>query len=432
MSTNLPEISQRQRSYTLFVLVLVFTTSHIDRQIVAILQEPIKHTFQISDTQLGLLTGVTFALFYATLGMPMAMWADRHNRRNLIAFSISLWSSMTVLCGMTLHFWQLLLARIGVGVGEAGSNPPSHSIISDLYPAHERATAMAIFSLGVNFGIMFGFLIGGWVNDWLGWRWAFIIAGIPGLIIALIVRFTMTEPARGYSDRLAKDPETPTAPLVAPPFWAVVRTMIKNARVRQLVIANTLISMAGYATVAWVPVYFQRIHGFSTSESGTLLALVIGLGGGVGTFAGGYFADRLAKISEGWRAWIVCVVAVVTLPLSYLCYTATDPFWAVVWFVIPATLGGAYIGTNFAILQSLAPIEMRAVMAAINLFMLNIVGLGLGPLSVGMISDWATLNFEDGSLRYGLLFTLIILIWGIAHECWLGFLLHRHKMPASG
>ena len=182
-------ITKRQRSYTLFLLVLVFTSSHIDRQIVAILQEPIKQAFAISDTQLGLLTGVMFALFYATLGMPMAMWADRHNRRNLIAFSIALWSLMTALCGAAVQFWQLLLARIGVGVGEAGSNPPSHSIISDLYPASQRATAMAIFAIGVNLGIMLGYLIGGWVNEWVGWRWAFVVAGAPGLLIALIVPF---------------------------------------------------------------------------------------------------------------------------------------------------------------------------------------------------------------------------------------------------
>ena len=172
-------ITKRQRGYTLFLLVLVFTSSHVDRQIVAILQEPIKHAFGISDTQLGLLTGVMFALFYATLGMPMAMWADRHNRRNLITFSITLWSGMTALCGAALQFWQLLIARIGVGVGEAGSNPPSHSVISDLYGPTERATAMAIFGVGVNIGIMLGYLIGGWVNEWLGWRWAFVVAGAP-------------------------------------------------------------------------------------------------------------------------------------------------------------------------------------------------------------------------------------------------------------
>ena len=210
--------NRQHRGYTLFLLLLVFIASHVDRQIVAILQEPIRIAFDLTDTQLGILTGFAFALFYATLGMPMAMWADRRNRRNLIAFSISLWSAMTVACAAAGQYWQLLAARIGVAVGEAGSNPPSHSIIADLYEPAERATAMAIFGLGVNFGIMFGFLIGGWVNDWVGWRWAFVIAGAPGLLIALAVRFTMQEPPRGLSDGL-------TSEIQPPPFFLVVRTM---------------------------------------------------------------------------------------------------------------------------------------------------------------------------------------------------------------
>ena len=261
--------NRQQRGYTLFLLLLVFIASHVDRQIVAILQEPIRIAFDLTDTQLGVLTGFAFALFYATLGMPMAMWADRRNRRNLIAFSISLWSAMTVACAAAGQYWQLLAARIGVAVGEAGSNPPSHSIIADLYQPAERATAMAIFGLGVNFGIMFGFLIGGWVNDWVGWRWAFVIAGAPGLLIALAVRFTMKEPPRGLSDGLTSEVQPPR-------FFLVVRTMWRDNRIRQLLLSNALISMAGYAAIAWAPVYFQRIHGFSTSESGTFLALGIG------------------------------------------------------------------------------------------------------------------------------------------------------------
>ncbi len=295
---NIKTQNRQERGYTLFLLLLVFIASHVDRQIVAILQEPIRIAFDLTDTQLGILTGFAFALFYATLGMPMAMWADRRNRRNLIAFSISLWSAMTVACAAAGQYWQLLAARIGVAVGEAGSNPPSHSIIADLYEPAERATAMAIFGLGVNFGIMFGFLIGGWVNDWVGWRWAFVIAGAPGLLIALAVRFTMQEPPRGLSDGL-------TSEIQPPPFFLVVRTMWRDNRIRQLLLSNSLISMAGYAAIAWAPVYFQRIHGFSTSESGTFLALGIGLGGGLGTFLGGALADKLSKISEGWRAWIV-------------------------------------------------------------------------------------------------------------------------------
>ena len=410
--------NRQQRGYTLFLLLLVFIASHVDRQIVAILQEPIRIAFDLTDTQLGVLTGFAFALFYATLGMPMAMWADRRNRRNLIAFSISLWSAMTVACAAAGQYWQLLAARIGVAVGEAGSNPPSHSIIADLYEPAERATAMAIFGLGVNFGIMFGFLIGGWVNDWVGWRWAFVIAGAPGLLIALAVRFTMKEPPRGLSDGL-------TYEVQPPPFFLVVRTMWRDNRIRQLLLSNALISMAGYAAIAWAPVYFQRIHGFSTSESGTFLALGIGLGGGLGTFLGGALADKLSKISEGWRAWIVSFSILAYLPAGYLCYQSIDPFWAIFWFTGPAALGGVYIGVNFAILQSLAPVEMRAVMASINLFVLNIIGLGLGAFSVGMISDLMSPTTGVDSLRYGLMFTLLLMLWGGIHQTRLGFLLNK-------
>jgi predicted MFS family arabinose efflux permease len=411
-------ITKRQRSYTLFLLVIVFTSSHIDRQIVAILQEPIKLAFGISDTQLGLLTGVMFALFYATLGMPMAMWADRRNRRNLITFSITMWSAMTALCGAAVQFWQLLIARIGVGVGEAGSNPPSHSIISDLYRPEERGTAMAIFTLGVNFGVMLGYLIGGWVNEYMDWRWAFVAAGVPGIAIALLVRFTMIEPPRGYAEAVKEKPP-------APPFKDVAAFMYKNTTVRHLVAASTLISFAGYAGIAWVPVYLQRVHSFSTGESGTVLAIAIGVFGGAGTFLGGYLADRLAPRNEGWRAWIVVISIIVYLPFAYLSYTATDPFWAAAWFFGPATLGGTYMGTNFAMLQSQLPLEMRAVGAAINLFILNIIGLGLGPLSVGIISDLTSATAGVDSIRYGLLAMIAVMAWGAFHQWRVGALLSR-------
>jgi len=402
-------ITKRQRSYTLFLLVIVFTSSHVDRQVVAILQEPIKAYFQISDTQLGLLTGVMFAVFYATLGMPMAMWADRRSRRNLITFSITMWSGMTALCGAAMQFWQLLLARIGVGVGEAGSNPPSHSIISDLYKPAERGTAMAIFALGVNFGIMLGYLIGGWVAEFLSWRWAFVAAGVPGLFIAVLVRYTMTEPPRGYADGIVEQP-------TAPPFGAVVRFMSEHAIIRHILAGCALTSFAGYAAIAWIPVYLQRVHDYSTGTSGSVLALAIGVFGGVGTFLGGFMADRLARRNEGWRAWVVCLAAAIYVPTGYLSFTAQDPFWAAAWFFGPAALGGVYIGTNFAILQSYLRVEMRAVGAAINLFILNIIGMGLGPLTVGIISDATFASDGVDSIRNGLLAMLIIITWGGLHQ----------------
>ncbi len=405
--------------------MLVFTSSHVDRQIITILQEPIKTTFALADWQLGLMTGVTFALFYATLGMPMAMWADRRSRRNLITFAISLWSAMTVLCGVATQFWQLLLARIGVGVGEAGSNPPSHSIISDLYPAADRGTALAIFGLGVNLGIMLGYLIGGWVNEWWGWRWALIIAGVPGLLIALLVRFTLTDPPRGYADGIADKPP-------APPFWTVARMMWQSSIIRQLLMANALIAFSGYAAVAWIPVYFQRVQGLSTGESGTYLALAIGVGGGIGTFFGGYLSDKLARIDEGWRGWVVVVALMLSTVPAVLCYSTSDPFWAMFWFLPPAILGTVYIGTNFAILQSQAPLETRSVAAAINLFVLNIIGLGLGPLTVGAISDYMEPSVGIDSIRYGLYATVAAMAWGALHEWRCGHLLSRAAKTDQG
>lgn len=410
-------ISSGTRAYTLFVLVLVFTSSHIDRQIVAILAQPIKDAFQISDTQLGLLTGVMFALFYATLGIPMAMWADRGNRRNLIALSVGTWSLMTALCGAAQAFWHLLLARIGVGVGEAGSNPPSHSIIADLYPPMERGTAMAIFGTGVNIGIMLGYLIGGWVNEWLDWRWAFVVAGLPGIVIALIVRYTLIEPPRGYSE-----PDKQVAP--PPPFAEVARTLWRSVTLRHTIIAGTLSAFAGYATVAWIPAYFMRIHEMSSGDAGTVLALLIGLLGGIGTFLGGWLADRLASRSEGWRAWVVALAAAVYAPFALIAYAADSQLLSVLAFAVPAFTGGVYIGCGFAIVQNQTPVAMRSVAAAINLFIVNIIGLGLGPLTVGAISDLLRGSMGDASLRVGMAAMAAVMLWSGAHYFYVGKRLH--------
>ncbi len=414
-------VTDRERTWTLVLLVLVFTSSHVDRQIVAILAQPIKDAFQISDTQIGLLTGFAFALFYATLGMPMAMWADRRNRRNLIALSVGLWSGMTALCGAAGNFWHLLAARIGVGVGEAGSNPPSHSIISDLFPPERRGTAMAIFATGVNFGIMLGYLIGGWGNEWFSWRWAFVIAGAPGLLLALLVRFTIREPPRLQRSIVPGG----QAEEEAPPFRSVAKVMWRSPILRHAVIAGTLVSFAGYAAIAWVPSYFIRVHGFSSGEAGTILALLIGVGGGIGTFAGGWLADRVAPRGEGWRAWVICIALLIYVPFAAVCYLAESPLWAAIGFAGPAIFGGVYIGIGFAIIQSQVTNRMRAVAAAINLFILNIVGLGAGPTTVGAISDLAQPTYGDDSLRVGLLAMIVVVIWGGLHYFRVGQLLNR-------
>ena len=422
MTGKTETISTRQKNYTLFVLVLVFTSSHVDRQIMGILGQPIKESLQISDTQLGLLTGIMFAVFYATLGMPMAMWADRRNRRNLISFSVFLWSGMTALCGAASSFTQLLLLRIGVGVGEAGSNPPSHSIIADLYPKEERATAMAIFGTGINWGILIGFLVGGWVNEWYGWRTAFVVVGLPGIFLALLVRFTLKDPPRGYAD--AKGQELPK--VTPPPFWSVAKFMLCNPVLRNIVAAGALIAFTGYASVIWIPIYLVRIHGMGTGEVGTYLALFIGVGGAIGIYLGGRLADLLAaRHGEQWLPWIVAIVSLLGIPFLYFCFTAatqTGALWA---YALPAALGTVYVAPGFALIQNQTPTEMRSVAAAINLFIVNIIGLGLGPFSIGFFSDMFSPEYGLDGLRYALMTSLVVILWGSFHYYRTGVLLKR-------
>lgn len=419
-------VSDGQRRYTLFMLVVVFTSSHVDRQIMGILGQPIKESLMISDTQLGLLTGIMFAVFYATLGMPMAMWADRNNRRNLIAFSVFLWSLMTALCGLASNYLQLLLLRIGVGVGEAGSNPPSHSMIADLYPPERRSTAMAIFGTGVNWGILLGFLVGGWVNEFFGWRAAFLIVGVPGIALALLVRFTVPEPPRGIAVEASANALPSAAPPQAPPFTEVVRFMVGHGILRHLIFASALVAFAGYAAVIWVPVYLVRIHSLGTGMVGTYLALIVGFGGAAGILLAGRLADRLsAGLGSQWLPWIVALANLISLPFLLWTFLAPTAQGALVGFAVPAMLATVYVAPSFALIQNEVPVPMRAVAAAINLFITNIIGLGLGPFSVGFFSDLFASWAGEESLRYGLMVTGVALLWGVAHYLRCGVLLKR-------
>ena len=275
-------LSPAYRRYALTILVLGYTSSHVDRNIMGILMEPVKADLMLTDTQLGFLSGIAFAIFYATLGIPIALVADRGNRRNIIAWAIAIWSGMTAVCGLAQNFWQLALARIGVGIGEAGSSPPSHSMIADMYPPEERASAMAIYSLGVYFGVMIGFLVGGWVAVWYGWRAAFFVVGLPGLILALIVRYTLVEPPRGGADGIA--PEKHDTPLNFSTGWVIVKEgfshLWRTAAARYVVIGVTITSFVGYGGVMWGPAFLIRTHGMSIGEVSTYLAIMVGIVGG--------------------------------------------------------------------------------------------------------------------------------------------------------
>ncbi|MEQ8690791.1 MAG: MFS transporter [Pseudomonadales bacterium] len=400
--------SSNYRWYALAVLVLVFTSSHVDRQIMGILLEPIKQDLGASDTQMGFMVGLTFALFYATLGLPIAMLADRSNRRNIIAWSVTIWSAMTVACGFAQTFWQMALMRVGVGVGEAGSNPPSHSMISDMFPMSERATAMGVFAMGVNIGLLIAFLGGGWMSEHWGWRTTFVVVGVPGLLIAVLVRLTLREPERGGSEATA-------TPESVPGFWRVAGTMLHTPSVRNIVIGGALAVFVGYGMVLWLPAFFVRSHGLSQTETGMTLALMSGVVGGLGAFTSGRLADVLAKRDVRWIPWVVTLAKLITVPFTIAFFLTAD-FATALWiYLIPAFLGGFYLGPGFAMLQNLMPVRMRSVAAAISLFVGNMIGLGLGPQGVGILSDVFASSYGNESLRYALMCFACLNVWAALH-----------------
>ena len=287
-----PYTSMSARYYAVGLLTVVYTFNFIDRQLLSILQESIKADLLLSDQQLGLLTGFAFALFYVSAGIPIARWADRANRRNIVALAIGIWSFMTAISGFVQSYVQLLLARIGVGIGEAGGSPPAHSIISDIFPPERRASALAFYSMGVNIGILFGFLVGGWLNEFFDWRTAFLVVGAPGLLIALLVRYTLREPIRGLSEQRQGNTETA-------PFGTVLRLLMSRSAFRHMAFGAALNAFAGYSSSSWTASFMIRSHGMTTGELGTWLALILGLGGAVGVLAGGVIAERQAKTCGG-------------------------------------------------------------------------------------------------------------------------------------
>ncbi len=398
------------RWYAVGVLTAVYASSQVDRQIMGMLLEPIRLELGASDTQMGFLVGLTFAIFYATLGMPIAMLADRSNRRNIIVAAISVWSAMTVVCGYAATFVQLALARIGVAVGEAGSTPPSHSIISDLFGPEQRGTAMGVYALGVNIGLLLAYLVGGWVSENWGWRITFIAVGLPGLIIAAILYFTVTEPKRGAIETAA-----PEGGGQAPKFSAVAGFMWRVRSLRHLTIGASLAGFIGYGFVLWMPTFFIRSHGLSPTEVGLVLALMTGVVGGLGTFTAGKLADVLSARDIRWRAWVVAGGKAGYVPFLAAFFLVDELWLALVLYLVPAFFGGFYLAPTFALVQSLVSLRMRALASSIVLFILNIIGMGFGPQLVGIMSDVFAADYGKESLRMSLLVLSFLNLWCAYH-----------------
>lgn len=405
--------SPAARSYALGVLTVVYTFNFIDRQILSILVEPIKADLGFSNLQMGLLTGFAFALFYATLGIPIARYADGNNRRNLIALAITVWSVFTALSGLAQNFWHMLIARIGVGIGEAGGSPPSHSMISDYFPAEKRATALGIYSLGIPFGILFGFLAGGWVNEFFGWRWAFAVVGLPGILIAVLVRFTLREPPRGLA-------EARSAKKDAPPVWTTFKTLWSKPTFRHISIGGGLAAFVGYGMTTFAASFFIRSFELQTGEVGTMLGLLFGIPGGIGIALGGYLSDKLGAQDRRWALWVVAFGLAISVPFTVIALSAETAWAAWAWLCIPVLFSNFYQATTFAQTQGLVALRMRAVASAVLLFVLNIIGLGLGPTLLGAAIDGLEPSYGEEAVRYALMLFSFVYLWAALHYFFAG------------
>ncbi len=375
----------------LAILVAVNVMSQLDRQIMNVLVEPVRRDLGLSDAEIGLLVGVAFALFYSIAGLPIARIADRGNRRNLIAIALSIWSLMTAFCGLARNFVELFVARIGVGVGEAGCAPPAQSLISDYFPVRQRARALSIYQLGVTIGILVGSIGGGFLSDHFDWRTVFFIVGLPGLALAIFTRLELPEPPRGLSDGLA---DTGVEPI-----GQVLRFLWRLPAMRHVLIAATLHTLCLAAQVTFNFAFLGRAHGLSGTEAGFAIGLLSGIAGGIGTLAGGWLGDRFGARDPRWVLWWLAIGAAFSVPFSVFAYLTPHAAWAVACLAIGAIGSYMYTGAAHAIAQSLAKPRMRAMTAAIMLFSMNLLGYGLGPPLAGLVSD--ALGGED-ALRYAL------------------------------
>lgn len=404
-----PYASRKKAYYALVILTIVYSFNFIDRQLLAILQEAIKADLLLSDSQLGLLTGFAFAAFYVTAGIPIARWADRGNRRDIVALSLFVWSFMTAISGLVNNYIQLLLARIGVGIGEAGGSPPSHSIISDIFPPNKRASAIGFYSMGVSVGILFGFLAGGWLNEFFGWRVAFLVVGAPGILLAVVVRMSIPEPIRGLTEKRQVSSQVV-------PLGQVVSVLWSRRSFRHLAMGAGLNAFAGYSISNWTASFMIRSHGMTTGELGTWLSMTIGLGGAVGVFCGGLLADRLAPRDKRWYAWLPALAGFICLPFMTAVYLVANPYTALLMGVVPGILFNVYLGNTIATTHSLVGLRMRALSSAILFLVINTIGLGLGPWSIGLLSDYLEPQLGAESLRYAMLYLLpAVMFWSACH-----------------
>ncbi len=410
------------KRYVLAVLLAAYAFNFLDRQVLSVALETIKTELALSDTQLGLLTGLVFAIFYSVAGIPIARWADRGHRPTIISMALGLLSVTVALCGAAGNFVQLLLARVGVGVGEAGIVPPAHSLIASYFDRSERLRAMSIFLLGGPLSVGIGYLAGGWLIEFFGWRAAFLVVATPGLILTVLMRLTVREPRRaanvGPIDRAEQhlaEQQGHGAVIAKPSAREVLGVLWGQRTFRHLLFAFTVLYLFGWGLVQWLPAFFIRIHGMATGEVGTWMAINWGIGGALGTFAGGYLTNRSTANAERRQLRIMALVISLWVPINGVALLLPDKHLALGLMFLGAVVNALGTTPTFALIQSLVPENMRATAVAIVFLLANLIGLGLGPLVVGALSDGFAGKYGMSSLRIALLACTPGYAWVAAH-----------------
>lgn len=387
--------------YVLALLSLVYVFNFVDRQVLAILLEPIKKDLGASDTAMGFLSGFAFALFYTVAGIPIARWADRGPRRTIIALGLTLWSGMTACSGLARGFWELALARVAVGIGEAAGSPPAHSLLSDYFPPQRRATALALYATGVYIGVMLAFVGGGYVATHFSWRTAFFLVGLPGLPLAALVRWTVREPERRPAAGAVASPDRAT-------LAQVLRYLVARRSFVYVVAAAACNTLGGYAFLTWGASFLRRVHAMPIGQVGLSLGLIVGIGGTFGAWLGGALADRLAARDPRWYGWLSAIVSALHVPFGVGFLLAPSSGAALLSFVPFYVAAQMYVGSMLAVTQGVVTPRMRATASAVVLFVLNLVGLGLGPLVVGALNDALAASHGALAIRYSLLAVIAV------------------------
>jgi len=397
-----PSIQTRASLYSYFivcVLAVVYTFNFLDRQLMSILQESIRADLHLTDTELGMVTGLAFALVYTVFGIPIAWLADRTHRVRIVAAACAVWSVFSAACGLAVSFPTLALARLGVGLGEAGGSPPSYSVIADYFPPQRRGVGLAIYSLGVPLGTMIGSAAGAWIDKAYGWRMAFFAVGAPGVGLALLVLILVREPARGRFDAKAAGASVHAASL---PLLQTIGLFFTNRTLMLTALSSGLSAFCGYAMLNWSPSFLIRIRHMERGEIALYYSLLVGITGVIGTFGSGWLVDRLSRLSRRAYALVPMVCFMISLPFFLLFVWA--PTWplALCFLAAPALLNNMYLAPALTVIQNAVAPAQRGTSSAILLFILNLIGLGGGPVFVGRMSDLFKPAYGTASLQIAL------------------------------